>query len=62
MKAEEVYNISIYLPEKELERLSAFISNRLKKCVLQNPKKVKPKLITEDEATQFILKTVFKVN
>jgi hypothetical protein len=62
VKAEEVYNIAIYLPQEELERLSTFISNRLQKNVLQKTKKVKPKLITEEEAFQFVLKTVFKRN
>jgi hypothetical protein len=62
VKAEEVYNIAIYLPQEELERLSTFISTRLQKSVLQKPKRVKSKLITEEEALQYILKTVFKRN
>ena len=54
MKAEEVYNIAINLPEKELERLYALLQKNV--C-----KPIKKKLITDEEARNYILKTVFKV-
>ena len=59
MKAEEVYNIAIYLPEKEMERLYTFLEKRLKKAISLNAKAVKAKLITDKEARDYILKTVF---
>ncbi len=62
MRAEEVYNIAIYLPEKELERLYTLLEKRF--CKKQNKycKPIKKKLITDEEARRYILKTVFKIN
>ncbi|WP_333877721.1 hypothetical protein [Flavobacterium sp.] len=60
MRAEEVYNIAIHLPEKELERLYTLLSSKVVKQ--QRDKPVKKKLITDEEARKFILKTVFKCN
>lgn len=60
MKAEEVYNIAIYLPEKELVRLYTLLQRDILKG---SDKKLKPfrrKLITEEEAMNYVLKTVFK--
>ncbi len=61
MKAEEVYNIAIHLPEKELERLYTLLKKQV--CikidtVCRHPKK---KLITDEEAKRYILKTVFRI-
>ena len=59
MKAEEVYNIAIHLPEKEMERLYTFLETKLKRRVRLKTKIIKPKLITDTEARVYILKTVF---
>lgn len=59
MRAEEVYNIAIHLPEKEMERLYTFLETKLKKRVGLKVKVIKPKLITDKEAREYILKTVF---
>jgi hypothetical protein len=61
MRAEEVYNIAIHLPEKELERLYTLLGDKVVKQKKKNDKPVKKKLITEEEARKFILRTVFKV-
>ena len=62
MKAEEVYNIAIHLPEREMERLYILLENKV--CKKQNEvcKPSKKKLITNEEARRYILKTVFRVN
>jgi hypothetical protein len=62
MKAEEVYNIAIYLPEKELERLYALLEKKVWKRQNKYCNPIKKKLITEEEARKYILKTVFKVS
>lgn len=62
MRAEEVYNIAIHLPEKELERLYTLLEQRICKKPKRVCKPVKKKLITEEEARRFILKTVFKID
>lgn len=59
MRAEEVYNIAIHLPEKEMERLYTFLETKLKRRVGLKVKVIKPKLITDNEAREYILKTVF---
>ncbi len=61
MRAEEVYNIAIYLPEKELERLYSLLQNKVCKKQNKNCKTIKKKLITDEEARKYILKTVFKI-
>jgi len=61
MKAEEVYNIAIYLPEKELERLYTLLRKKMHHNSITVCKPVKKKLITEEEATNYILKTVFRI-
>ena len=61
MRAEEVYNIAIYLPEKELERLYALLQKKVSKSQNKHCKTIKKKLITEGEARRYILKTVFKI-
>ncbi len=61
MKAEEVYNIAIYLPEKELERLYALLEKSICKKANTVCKHAKKKLITDEEARKYILKTVFKI-
>ncbi len=61
MRAEEVYNIAIHLPEIELERLYAFLQRDIFKNSNKKTKPVKRKLISDEEATSYILKTVFKL-
>jgi hypothetical protein len=61
MKAEEVYNIAIHLPEKELERLYTLLESKFFKKQKAHCKTVKKILITEEEARWYILKTVFKI-
>ena len=62
MRAEEVYNIAIHLPERELERLYALLKKRV--CNIEKPycKPSKKKLITDEEARNYLLKTVFGVH
>lgn len=62
MRAEEVYNIAIHLPEKELERLYALLEKKV--CKQQNGicKLNKKSLISDEEARSYILKTVFHIN
>lgn len=62
MKAEEVYNIAIYLPEKELERLCTLLQKKVCKVQKEYCKPIKRKLITDEEARRYILKTVFRIN
>lgn len=61
MRAEEVYNIAIHLPEKELERLYTLLGDKVVKQKMKNEKPVKKKLITDEEARNFILRTVFRI-
>jgi len=61
MRAEEVYNIAIHLPEKELERLYTLLGDKVVKQKKKNYKPIKKKLITDEEAREFILRTVFRV-
>ncbi len=61
MRAEEVYNIAIHLPEKELERLYTLLEKNVCKKKNHTCKPIKKKLITDEEARRYILKTVFKV-
>ena len=61
MRAEEVYNIAIHLPEKELERLYTLLGDKVVKQQKKHCKPVKKKLITDEEAREFILRTVFRV-
>jgi hypothetical protein len=62
LKAEEVYNIAIHLPEKELERLYTLLEKKVCKKQKTYCKTTKRKLITDEEAKRYILKTVFKIN
>lgn len=62
MKAEEVYNIAIHLPEKELERLCTLLEKRDCKKENNTCKLIKQKLITDEEARRYLLKTVFKID
>ena len=58
MKAEDIYNIALHLPKKELERLYSLLQKRIskkQKTVCKLPKK---KLITDEEAGRYLLKTV----
>ena len=61
MRAEEVYNIAIHLPEKELERLYTLLADKVVKQEKKHCKPVKKKLITDEEARNFILRTVFRI-
>ena len=61
MKAEEVYNIAIHLTDEELNRLCTLLTNRLKKKTKVKTKKVKLKLITDQEAREYVLRVVFGV-
>lgn len=62
MRAEEIYNIAIHLPEKELERLYTLLERIVCKKQVRVCKPPKKKLITDNEARNYILTTVFKVN
>ncbi len=62
MKAEEVYNIAIHLPEKELEKLYALLEKKICKKQNINFKSKKKPLISEEDARKFILRTVFKIH
>ena len=62
MKAEEVYNIAIHLPEKELERLYILLQKEVCKGQKGYCKPIKKRLITDDEARDYILKIVFRIN
>jgi hypothetical protein len=62
MRAEEVYNIAIYLPEKEMERLYALLQKKFCKQQKATCKPSKKILITDEEARSYILKTVFGVS
>ncbi len=62
MKAEEVYNIAIHLPEKELERLYTLLEQKVCKKQERVCKSAKKKLITDEVARNYILTTVFKVH
>lgn len=61
MKAEEVYNIAIHLSDKELERLYSLLHDKVKSKLNKVPASKRKKLISDDEARAFILKTVFKI-
>lgn len=61
MRAEEVYNIAINLPEKELDRLYAFIGKKQVAKQKINCKEVKKKLITDKETRKFILRPVLRL-
>jgi|GEM_PF-1207727 len=61
MRAEEIYNIALHLPEKELERLYTLLGDKVVKQKKKHCKPIKKKLITDEEAREFILRTVFKV-
>lgn len=62
MKAEEVYNIAIHLPEKELERLYTLLAKDVCKERMRGCKPIRQKLITDEVARSYILKTVFRIN
>ena len=62
MRAEEVYNIAIHLPENELERLYALLQKNVCKQQRTICKPLKKKLITDEEARNYLLKTVFKID
>lgn len=62
MRAEEVYSIAIYLSEKELERLYILLEKKVYKRQNKYCKPIKKKLITNEEARKYILKTVFKIS
>lgn len=57
----EVYVIANYLPERELEKLYTLIKNKVCKTQNRNCKTEKRKLITDEEDTTYLLKTVFKI-
>ncbi len=57
MRAEEVYNIAIHLPEKELERLYTLVGKKMNSVTLSKTKK--RILVTDKEAIDYLLKNVF---
>ena len=61
MKAEEVYNIAIHLPERELERLYTLLSKHACNQPKAACKPSKKKLVNDEEVRRYILTTVFKV-
>jgi hypothetical protein len=62
MRAEEVYNIAVHLPERELERLYALLEEKICNKQERVCKPIKKKLITEEEARNYLLATVFKID
>ena len=61
MKAEEVNNIAIHLPEKELERLYNLLEKHVCNITTAACKRPKKKLVSDEEVRRYILTTVFKV-
>jgi hypothetical protein len=57
MTAENIYNIAIHLPEKELEKLYIMLGNKVN--VNPTTKKVMKKTLTIQEAIDYLLKNVF---
>jgi hypothetical protein len=57
MTAENIYSIAIHLPEQELEKLYSMLDKKVN--TLNSLKKSKRKLITDEEAVEYLLKNVF---
>ncbi len=58
MKAEEIYQIAKYLSNKELDRLRDMLN---KKTTIYQLKKIKnTKIITDEIAIKYLLKTCFQ--
>lgn len=57
MKAEEIYNIAIHLPEREMERLYTLLGKRMNSVTISKTKK--RILVTDKEAIDYLLKNVF---
>ena len=61
MKAEEVYNIAIHLSDNELERLYILLQNIVNNKQIKVRIPFRKKLISDEEAREYLLKTVFKL-
>lgn len=62
MTANDVYNVAKALPLEEFKRLYDILSKDLNKIEMnKKPRKKKLQLISDQEASDYILETVFKV-
>ena len=61
MKAEEVYNIAIHLSDNELERLFSLLKNKVKYIPNKVRRPFRKKLISDEAAREYLLKTLFKL-
>ena len=57
MIAENVFNIAIHLPEKEMEKLLGMLNKKVNTISISKGKK--SKRITDKEAINYLLKNVF---
>ncbi|MBN8643111.1 MAG: hypothetical protein J0L86_14970 [Flavobacteriales bacterium] len=57
MVAEDIFTIAIYLSSEEQERLYCMLGEKLNKIKI--PKKKKKPLITDEEAIEYLYRTVF---
>ncbi|WP_324215314.1 hypothetical protein [Flavobacterium sp.] len=57
MLAEDIFTIASHLSRKEQERLHLMLSEKLNK--IKFPKKKKKPLITDEEAIEYLYRTVF---
>ena len=61
MKDEEVYNIAMHLSDREKERLICLLQKKYKNHQNESHRPKRRKLISDNEARKFILKTVYKI-
>lgn len=61
MKAETVFNVALNLSDDELKKLYTLIAGKLNVKTIIKKRPLKKPLISEDEAIEYLLKTVFKV-
>lgn len=57
MLAENIYNIAIHLPEKEMEKLLDMLTKKVNTISITKPRK--QKILTDKEAIKYLLKNVF---
>ena len=57
MIAENVFNIAIYLPEKEMEKLLDMLNKKVN--IISISKAKRTKIFTDKEAIDYLLKNVF---
>ena len=57
MIAENVFNIAIHLPEKEMEKLLNMLDKKVNTISISKGKKTK--LFTDNDAIEYLLKNIF---